>query len=121
MRKVKVFCESNTYFVREGNFVFPAFDGEPNFSLATAMTAIGGVKTFKNAEWNVELSAPELASYLSEMQASCEDPSTVRGKWAREHCLRRVEKVPFVGRKVDWDALMETVESMVAKEFPLCV
>lgn len=121
MHRIVVFEESETTFVREGSFVLPAFDGEAKFSLEAALVGVGGKRIGQGDTWNVPLSIPELAEYLSLLQ-SASDAILVRKQWARKHCIRSmVDAIPFNNGKIDWRAFAQQIESMVAKEFPLCV
>lgn len=125
MHRIQVFKQSETTFVKDGGFVFPAFDGEAAFNLPSAMVAIGSVQIDKAfGTWNTPFMANEIAEYILEMQQRCSvRQSVVSQRWVRKHCLANILKdgIPFADGKIDWQELAKMVESTVIDSFPLCV
>lgn len=125
MHRLQIFTQSDTTFVKDGNFTFPAFDGESSFSLQSAMVAIGAVQIVgKDKTWNTKFNATEIALYLGSVQnregISVREASQ---RWIRKHCLSQIvsNELPFESGKIDWQELQSLVESTVSELFPLCV
>lgn len=125
MHRIQVFQQAGTTFVKDGGFVFPAFDGEATFNLPSAMVAIGSVQIDKKlGAWNSPFMATEIAEYLSELQQRGSIRQGVTSqRWIRKRCLskRMQDGIPYIDGKIDWQELSKMVESTVLDSFPLCV
>ena len=125
MHRIQVFKQSETTFVKDGGFVFPAFDGEATFNLPSSMVAIGSVQIDKKlGAWNTPFIATDLAEYLVELQQRGSiRQGIISQRWIRKHCLANILKdgIPFADGKIDWQELAKMVESTVIDSFPLCV
>jgi hypothetical protein len=125
MHRLQIFTQSDTTFVKDGNFTFPAFDGEINYQLQSAMVAIGAVQIVgKDKTWNTRFDAIKVAGYLAFLQNRGElsrDSATKR--WVRKHCLSEIieSELPFESSEIDWARLEQQVESAISDRFPLCV
>jgi hypothetical protein len=125
MHRIQIFTQSDTTFVKDGNFTFPAFDGEINFHLQTAMVAIGSVQIVgKDKTWNTIFDAIKVAGYLAYLQNRGDFPRDVATKqWVRKHCLSKIieSELPFDASEIDWARLEQQVDSEISVHFPLCV
>lgn len=121
--KIKLFRESEVWYVKHLTFVFPFHDGDLDPAKLNAAMIILGGKKVKTNEWSIEYDALKVANFLNRVFRDS-DPHAAE-KWVQEHCLSRIiseQQMPWDEfGQVNWFELEEKMHDLIKTHFPLCM
>lgn len=115
MNTISIIQSSGTTFVGHTGFFFPAFEDDPLFDLDSVMKVVA---VPHGGKWRTNLTAVELASYLSNVQSS-HDILKAAYAWCYSWAIRKVldeDSVQVTDKfELNWVRLIrltkETIES----------
>lgn len=119
--RIKVICVDETWFVKDGAFAMPFYDGEKlPFCLDKAMDAVQA-KVVGPETWNATIDCVNVGDYLKTLCQGTQKQKVAQEQWIRKYMLYKLqERIPFKGGRIDWASLGKTVDEAVHREFPAC-